>query len=38
MTEWAQVRRIVIITDTAIEKPVLEQIMKAGERLRALLH
>jgi len=32
MTEWAQVRRVVIITDTAIEKPVLEHIMQAGAR------
>jgi hypothetical protein len=32
MTQWAQIRRIVIIVDTAIEAPILEHIVKAGAR------
>ena len=32
MTQWAQIRRIVIIVDTAIESPVLEIIVKAGAK------
>ncbi|HEY1783964.1 MAG TPA: hypothetical protein VGG30_00395 [Pirellulales bacterium] len=32
MAQWAQVRRVVIIADTAIEAPILEYIMKAGAR------
>ena len=32
MAEWAQVRRVVIIVDTAIEAPILEYVMKAGAR------
>jgi hypothetical protein len=32
MVEWAQVRRVVVIVDTAIESPILEYIMKAGAR------
>ena len=30
MAEWLQIRRVVIIVDTAIEAPVLEYVMKAG--------
>ena len=32
MTQWAQIRRIVIIVDTAIEAPILEHIVKAGAK------
>ena len=32
MTQWAQIRRVVIIVDTAIESPILEHIVKAGAR------
>ena len=32
MTKWAQIRRVVIIVDTAIEAPILEHIVKAGAR------
>ena len=32
MIEWAQIWRVVIIMDTAIEAPVLEHIMKSGAK------
>jgi hypothetical protein len=32
MTQWIQVRRVVIIVDTAIESPILEHIVKAGAK------
>ncbi len=32
MTNWAEIRRIVIIVDTAIEAPILEHIVKAGAK------
>lgn len=32
MAKWAQIRRVVIIVDTAIEAPILEHIVKAGAK------
>jgi nitrogen regulatory protein PII len=32
MTQWTQVRRVVIIVDTAIESPILAHIVKSGAK------
>jgi hypothetical protein len=32
MAQWVEVRRVIIITDTVLEAPILEHIVKAGAR------